>query len=132
MSSSVSAENHFTLFAKEFLWNACNKKAYLFIVINKCDRIRTRINAVVLEQLKQLTYEDAEDLVHFVDSASALQPFTANPAFDLESSLRSFVRVKCSKCKLQFIPAYLSNNLLSNIGFLTGANAIVADVELQN
>ncbi|KIM42985.1 hypothetical protein M413DRAFT_26200 [Hebeloma cylindrosporum] len=132
----VSAENHFTLSAKEFLWNASNEKAYLFIVVNKYDQIKNKekCRRLVLEQIKQLsprTYEDAEDLVHFVDSASALQPFTANPSFDdLEQSLRSFVLVKRSKSKLQPVSTYLSN-LLSDIELLAGANAIVADSELQ-
>ena len=132
----VSAENHFTLSAKEFLWNASNEKAYLFIVVNKYDQIKNKekCRRLVLEQIKQLsprTYEDAEDLVHFVDSASALQPFTANPSFDdLEQSLRSFVLTKRSKSKLQPVSTYLSN-LLSDIELLAGANAIVADSELQ-
>lgn len=132
----VSAENHFTLSAKEFLWNASNEKAYLFIVVNKYDEIKNKdkCRRLVLEQIKQLsprTYEDAEDLVHFVDSASALQPYTANPAFDdLETSLRSFVLVKRSKSKLLPVATYLSN-LLSDIELLAGANAIVADSELQ-
>ncbi|KAF8073521.1 transmembrane GTPase fzo1 [Lyophyllum atratum] len=132
----VSAENHFTLSAKEFLWNASNEKAYLFIVVNKYDQIKNKekCRRLVLEQIKQLsprTYEDAQDLVHFVDSATALQPYTANPAFDdLESSLRSFVLVKRSKSKLQPVSTYLSN-LLSDIELLAGANAIVADAELE-
>ncbi|KAF9468687.1 transmembrane GTPase fzo1 [Collybia nuda] len=132
----VSAENHFTLSAKEFLWNASNEKAYLFIVVNKYDQIKNKekCRRLVLEQIKQLsprTYEDAEDLVHFVDSAAALQPYTANPAFDdLESSLRSFVLVKRSKSKLQPVSTYLSN-LLSDIELLASANGIVADAELQ-
>jgi mitofusin 2 len=132
----VSAENHFTLSAKEFLWNASNEKAYLFIVVNKYDQIKNKdkCRRLVLEQIKELsprTYEDAEDLVHFVDSASALQPFTANPAFDdLEQSLRSFVLVKRSKSKLQPVSTYLSK-LLADIELLACANAIVADSEFQ-
>lgn len=132
----VSAENHFTLSSKEFLWNASNEKAYLFIVVNKYDQIKNKekCRRLVLEQIKQLsprTYEDADDLVHFVDSAAALQPFTANPAFDdLESALRSFVLVKRSKSKLHPVSTYLSN-LLSDIDLLAGANAIVAESELQ-
>ncbi|EDR13642.1 uncharacterized protein LACBIDRAFT_245630, partial [Laccaria bicolor S238N-H82] len=132
----VSAENHFTLSAKEFLETASNEKAYLFIVVNKYDQIKNKekCRRLVLEQIKELspcTYEDAEDLVHFVDSASALQPFIANPAFDdLEQSLRSFVLVKRSKSKLHPASTYLSN-LLSDIELLAGANAIVADAELQ-
>ena len=132
----VSAENHFTLSAKEFLWNASNEKAYLFIVVNKYDQIKNKdkCRRLVLEQIKELsprTYEDAEDLVHFVDSASALLPFTANPAFDdLEQSLRSFVLVKRSKSKLHPVSTYLSK-LLADIELLACANAIVADSELQ-
>ncbi|KAG6812503.1 hypothetical protein H0H92_002502 [Tricholoma furcatifolium] len=131
----VSAENHFTLSAKEFLWNASNEKAYLFIVVNKYDQIKNKekCRRLVLEQIKQLsprTYEDAQDLVHFVDSAAALQPY-ANPSFDdLESSLRSFVLVKRSKSKLHPVATYLSH-LLADIELLAGANAIVADAELQ-
>lgn len=133
----VSAENHFTLSAKEFLWNASNEKAYIFIVVNKYDQIKNKekCRRLVLEQIKQLsprTYEDSENLVHFVDSASALLPFAANPAFDdLEQSLRSFVLVKRSRSKLQPVSTYLSN-LLSDIELLAGANAIVAESELQH
>ncbi|KAG1869039.1 hypothetical protein DFJ58DRAFT_766791 [Suillus subalutaceus] len=132
----VSAENHFTLSSKEFLWNASNEKAYLFIVVNKFEQIKNKekCKRLVLEQIKQLsprTYEDAEDLVHFVDSAAALRPYTANPAFDdLESSLRSFVLVKRSKSKLQPVMTYLSN-LLSDVDLLVGANAIVAQSDLD-
>jgi mitofusin len=132
----VSAENHFTLSSKEFLWNASNEKAYLFVVVNKFEQIKNKekCKRLVLEQIKQLsprTYGDAEDLVHFVDSAAALRPYTANPAFDdLESSLRSFVLVKRSKSKLQPVSTYLSN-LLSDIDLLVGANAIVAQADLD-
>lgn len=132
----VSAENHFTLSSKEFLGNASNEKAYIFIVVNKFEQIKNKekCKRLVLEQIKQLsprTYEDAEDLVHFVDSAAALRPYTANPAFDdLESSLRSFVLVKRSKSKLQPVMTYLSN-LLSDVDLLVGANAIVAQSDLD-
>ncbi|KAF9221532.1 hypothetical protein BS17DRAFT_881676 [Gyrodon lividus] len=132
----VSAENHFTLSSKEFLWNASNEKAYVFIVVNKFEQIKNKekCRRLVLEQIKQLsprTYEDAQDLVHFVDSAAALRPYTANPAFDdLESSLRSFVLVKRSKSKLQPASTYLSN-LLTDIDLLVGANAIVAQTDID-
>jgi mitofusin len=60
----VSAENHFTLSAKEFLETASNEKAYLFIVVNKYDQIKNKekCRRLVLEQIKDLsprTYEDA-------------------------------------------------------------------------
>ncbi|KAL0960906.1 hypothetical protein HGRIS_005915 [Hohenbuehelia grisea] len=131
----VSAENHFTLSSKEFLWSASNEKAYVFIVVNKYDQIKNKekCQRLVLDQIKQLsprTYEDADDLVHFVDSAAALKPY-ANPAFDdLETALRSFVLVKRSKSKLHPVSTYL-HNLLSDVELLTSANAIVAQSEID-
>ncbi|KAF9241082.1 hypothetical protein BU15DRAFT_87326 [Melanogaster broomeanus] len=119
----VSAENHFTL-------------AYVFIVVNKFEQIKNKekCRRLVLDQIKQLsprTYEDAQDLVHFVDSAAALRPYTANPAFDdLESALRSFVLVKRSKSKLQPASTYLSN-LLTDVDLLVGANAILAQTDID-
>ncbi|CDO72164.1 hypothetical protein BN946_scf184970.g16 [Trametes cinnabarina] len=130
----VSAENHFTLSAKEFLMNASHEKAYLFIVVNKYEQIRDKAKCrrLVLEQIKQLsprTYEDAEDLVHFVDSQQALHEST--PSFsNLESALRSFVLVKRSKSKLAPASTYLTK-LLSDVDLLVGANAIVAQTELD-
>ncbi|KAH8085985.1 hypothetical protein BXZ70DRAFT_900083 [Cristinia sonorae] len=130
----VSAENHFTLSAKEFLWNASNEKAYLFIVVNKYEQIRDKAKCrrLVLEQIKQLsprTYEDAEDLVHFVDSAAAMESGSA-PFNSLESALRSFVLVKRAKSKLTPASTYLTH-LLSDVDLLVGANAIVAQTELE-
>ncbi|KAJ6581350.1 hypothetical protein B0H19DRAFT_1251582 [Mycena capillaripes] len=127
----VSAENHFTLSAKEFLWTASNEKAYLFIVVNKYDMIRNKdkCRRVVLEQIKGLsprTYEDAEDLVHFVDSAAAEK----NDGFEeMEAALRSFVLTKRSKSKLQPVETFLLN-LLSDIELLASANKLVAEAEL--
>lgn len=128
----VSAENHFTLSAKEFLWNASNEKAYLFIVVNKFEHIRDKAKCrrLVLEQIKQLsprTYEDSADLVHFVDSSSALQ--AGSSSFEnLESALRSFVLVKRAKSKLHPASTYLTH-ILSDVDLLVGANAIVAQAE---
>ena len=130
----VSAENHFTLSAKEFLSNASNEKAYLFIVVNKFEQIKNKekCKRLVLEQIKEFspcTHGDAQDLVHFVDSAAALRPYTANPTFDdLESSLRSFVLIKRTKSKLQPASTYLSK-LLSDIDLLVSANAIIAQMD---
>lgn len=132
----VSAENHFTLSAKEFLWNASNEKAYIFIVVNKFEQIKNKekCKRLVLEQIKEFsprTHENAQDLVHFVDSGAALRPYTANPAFDdLESSLRSFVLVKRTQSKLHPISTYLSK-LLTDIDLLVGANAIVAQMDID-
>ncbi|KAJ7801894.1 P-loop containing nucleoside triphosphate hydrolase protein [Mycena olivaceomarginata] len=123
----VSAENHFTLSAKEFLWTASNEKAYLFIV---CEQDKCR--RVVLEQIKGLsprTHEDAADLVHFVDSASA-QGDGENKGFEeMEAALRSFVLTKRSKSKLQPVETFLLN-LLSDVELLASANKLVAEAEL--
>jgi mitofusin 2 len=132
----VSAENHFTLSAKEFLWNASNEKAYLFIVVNRFDQIRDkeRCKRLVLEQIKQLsprTYDDAENLVHFVDSSSSQHSTSANATFnDLETSLRSFVLVKRAKSKLHPASTYL-HHLLSDVDLLASSNVIVAQSELD-
>ncbi len=151
----VSAENHFTLSAKEFLWTASNDKAYVFIVVNKFDQIRNKdkCKRLVLEQIRQLsprTYEDADELVHFVDSSSvpldlplgdeantsstqevaatAEQP--SNEAFArLEASLRDFVLLKRSKSKLLPAQTYVLR-LLSDIALLARTNVSVARQEL--
>ncbi|KAK0339403.1 mitofusin, partial [Friedmanniomyces endolithicus] len=38
----VSAANHFTLSAKEFIFNAAREKAYMFMVVNGFDNIRDK------------------------------------------------------------------------------------------
>ena len=127
----VSAENHLTESARNFLKTASNEKAYLFIVVNKFDQIKNKekCRRMVLEQIKELsprTYEDANDLVHFVDSLIGKD----DPSFEnLEAALRSFVLVKRAKSKLNPASTYLSN-LLSDIELLVGANAIVAQAEI--
>ncbi|KAH8114781.1 hypothetical protein DFH11DRAFT_1593448 [Phellopilus nigrolimitatus] len=132
----VSAENHFTLSAREFLETASREKAYVFIVVNKFEGIRNKdkCKRLVLEQVKELspnTYEDAADLVHFVDSSAVLGVHPLNPAFEsLESSLRSFVLLKRSKSKLHPAATYLTH-LLADIDLLAGSNAILAKSELE-
>lgn len=127
----VSAENHLTESAQSFFRNASNEKAYLFIVVNKFDQIKDKekCRRMVLEQIRQLsprTYEDENDLVHFVDS---LEGKDDPPFEDLEAALRSFVLFKRAKSKLNPVSTYLSN-LLSDIELLVGANAIVAQEEV--
>ena len=80
----VSAANHFTLSAKEFIWNAANEKAYIFIVVNGYDNIKDKrkCQKIVLEQVAGLsprTFKESSELVHFVSSnavpvAPALPP----------------------------------------------------------
>lgn len=69
----VSAANHFTLSAKEFIWSAAQEKAYLFIVVNGFDNIRDkeRCQRMILEQVANLsprTFKESSELVHFVSS----------------------------------------------------------------
>ena len=80
----VSAANHFTLSAKEFIWQAAHEKAYIFMVVNGFDNIRDkdRCQRLILKELSNLspqTFKEAQELVHFVSSnavpvAPALPP----------------------------------------------------------
>lgn len=69
----VSAANHFTQSAKEFIWAAAAEKAYLFIVVNGYDFIRDkeRCQKTILDQVSALsprTHKESSELVHFVSS----------------------------------------------------------------
>ncbi|KAL8939861.1 MAG: hypothetical protein Q9216_003112 [Gyalolechia sp. 2 TL-2023] len=69
----VNAANHFTLSAKEFIWNAAHEKAYIFVVVNGYDKIKNKkkCQTAVLEQLATLssqTFKESSELVHFVSS----------------------------------------------------------------
>jgi len=69
----VSAANHFTITAKEFIWAAAKEKAYLFIVVNGFDTIRDkeRCEKMIMEQVYGLsrdTFKESAELVHFVSS----------------------------------------------------------------
>ena len=80
----VSAANHFTLSAKEFIWNAAHEKAYIFIVVNGFDNIRDkeRCQRMILEQVANLsprTFKESAELVHFV-SSNAIPVQAGNPA----------------------------------------------------
>lgn len=80
----VSAANHFTLSAKEFIWQAAHEKAYIFMVVNGFDNIRDkeRCQKMILEQLQKLspqTFKEASELVHFV-SSNAVPVAPALPA----------------------------------------------------
>ncbi|MCJ1478843.1 mitofusin [Lambiella insularis] len=87
----VSAANHFTLSAKEFIWNAANEKAYIFIVVNGYDNIRdkNRCKRLVLEQVANLsprTFKESSELVHFVSSnAIPVAPAICPPGGDPNS-----------------------------------------------
>lgn len=69
----VSAANHFTLSAKEFIFNAAQEKAYMFMVVNGFDNIRDkkRCQEMILKQIAHLspaTFKESSELVHFVSS----------------------------------------------------------------
>lgn len=69
----VSAANHFTLSAKDFIMNAAHEKAYMFMVVNGYDNIRDkeRCQRMILEQIAMMspqTFKDSAELVHFVSS----------------------------------------------------------------
>lgn len=84
----VSAANHFTLSAKEFIWQAAHEKAYIFMVVNGFDNIRDkeRCQKMILEQLAKLspqTFKEASELVHFVSSnAVPVAPALPTPGGD--------------------------------------------------
>jgi mitofusin len=73
----VSAENHFTLSAEEFLRSASLEKPYIFVVVNKWGAIRDKRFAArrIGEQIRRLspaTYKGRDELVHFVDAEAVL------------------------------------------------------------
>lgn len=130
----LSAENHFTLSAKEFIAAAANEKQLIFIVVNRFDNIKDKNKCKnrILEQVKALspdTYKDSNEFVHFISSNGIVDnlpddndddngegssndlnndDFTS-PDFDhLEESLRNFVLQKRSISKLQPAKTYLT------------------------
>ncbi|CDH48865.1 transmembrane gtpase fzo1 [Lichtheimia corymbifera JMRC:FSU:9682] len=136
----VSAENHFTLSGKEFLWNAANEKTHIFIVVNRFDSIRDkqRCKRLILDQIRQLspaTYADADDLVHFVSAGDVdLEPGSTKldaPEFArLEQRLRAFVLENRTKSKLSPAKNYLVN-LLSDVNGLSMSNSALAKEERE-
>lgn len=136
----VAAENHFTLSAKEFIWNAANEKAYIFIVVNRFDNIRERgkdkCRKAILDQVSTLspqTFKDSNELVHFV-SANAIvdgsDPEKLKSFEELEHNLRSFVLDKRARSKLAPAQTYLLN-LLSDLETLAKVNVDTVTEELR-
>lgn len=78
----VSAANHFTQSAKDFITTAAAEKAYIFMVVNGYDNIRDkdRCQKMILDQVGRLsprTRKEADELVHFVSSNAI--PFGPSP-----------------------------------------------------
>lgn len=73
----VSAENHFTLSAKEFIAATANEKRLIFIVVNRFDNIKDKNKCMnrILDQVQRLspdTHKDAKEFVHFVSSGDVV------------------------------------------------------------
>ncbi|RLV92265.1 Mitofusin FZO1 [Spathaspora sp. JA1] len=154
----VSAENHFTLSAKEFIAAAASEKRYVFIVVNRFDNIRDKEKCKnrILDQIKNLspdTYKNAREFVHFVSSSDIPigQPDGGDgdgpdgedegpndhdfghPDFDLlEASLRKFVLEKRSISKLLPAKSFLVN-ILKDLSTLSNLNEKIYNQEkLEN
>ncbi|RUO95335.1 hypothetical protein BC936DRAFT_144407, partial [Jimgerdemannia flammicorona] len=123
---------------KEFLWNAANEKAHIFIVVNRFDGIKDkeRCKRLILEQIRQLspaTYADADELVHFVSSGAVqLDENAGEPSPEdfarLEQRLRAFVLENRSRSKLSPAKNYLQN-LLTDVHILSESNRLAAATE---
>jgi len=156
----VSAANHFTLTATEFIRAAAAEKAYIFIVVNGFDAIKDkeRCKKLILEQtlgLSPRTFKESSELVHFVSSNAI--PMAPSPPGggggdepgddsegkgkgkekekvrdfeDLEQSLRRFVLEKRARSKLAPARNYLMN-ILNDVHSLATANAEVAHAEVE-
>ncbi|RKP36948.1 P-loop containing nucleoside triphosphate hydrolase protein, partial [Dimargaris cristalligena] len=146
----VNSENHFTLSGQEFLTTAGKEKAYIFIVVNKFDSIRNkdRCRRLVLEQIRELsphTYNNAQDLVHFVSAthmyaptaptgehATGSIPRSLTTEFaHLEQSLRSFTLEKRFISKLAPAQRYLLS-VLDDITVLSRVNFVMAAKRVES
>ncbi|KAF1962060.1 mitochondrial fusion GTPase protein [Byssothecium circinans] len=155
----VSAANHFTESAKNFIFTAAREKAYIFMVVNGFDTIRdqNRCKEMILKQVHGLspaTFKESSELVHFVSSnAIPMGSGSGSPPDgddgddpsgkgkgkeaekmrdfeDLEVSLRRFVLEKRARSKLAPAQTYLLN-LLGDIYNLATINRDVAQAELD-
>ena len=80
----VSAANHFTLSARDFIFSAAREKAFIFMVVNGFDNIKDkgRCEEMILKQVSTLspaTYKESSELVHFVSSNAIPVAPAANP-----------------------------------------------------
>ncbi|KAJ3374285.1 mitofusin [Allomyces arbusculus] len=153
----VSAENQITLSAREFLTQAGQEKAYIFIVINKFDAIKDkeRCKKIILQQIEELsphTYRYKEKLVHFVSAERMMRDVTAirtlaeqgqladdeeemmTPAMTefvrVEEALKEFVLEKRSVAKLSPAKRYMQR-LLHDLELVLGTNVDAAASHLH-
>lgn len=151
----VSAANHFTESAKNFIFTAAREKAYMFMVVNGFDAIRDqqRCKEMILKQvygLSPATFKESSELVHFVssnaipmagppggdgdddpnDKGKGKDPAKERDFGDLETSLRRFVLEKRARSKLAPAKTYLLN-VLGDVHNLATVNRDVANSELE-
>lgn len=155
----VSAANHFTESAKNFIFSAAREKAYMFMVVNGFDTIRDqrRCQEMILKQVHGLspaTFKESSELVHFVSSnAIPMNGGGGSPPdddddpsdggkgkgkeaeklrdfADLEASLRRFVLEKRARSKLAPAKTYLLN-VLGDMHNLATVNRDVSQGELE-
>lgn len=82
----VSAANHFTLSAREFIYDAAREKSYMFMVVNGYDQIKNkeRCQEQILKQVAHLspaTFKESSELVHFVSSNAVPMSPSGEPNF---------------------------------------------------
>ncbi|KAF1836294.1 hypothetical protein BDW02DRAFT_521419 [Decorospora gaudefroyi] len=154
----VSAANHFTESAKNFIFTAAREKAYMFMVVNGFDTIRdqNRCQEMILKQVAGLspaTFKESSELVHFVSSNAIPMGAGGSPPdddgddgpsgkgkgkeaekqrdfADLEASLRRFVLEKRARSKLAPAKTYLLN-VLGDMNNLATVNRDVSQAELD-
>lgn len=155
----VSAANHFTESAKNFIFSAAREKAYMFMVVNGFDAIRDqqRCQEMILKQVHGLspaTFKESSELVHFVssnaipmlgdggsppdgdgdddpsDKGKGKEAEKLRDFADLEASLRRFVLEKRARSKLAPAKTYLLN-VLGDMNNLATVNQTVTQAELE-
>lgn len=155
----VSAANHFTESAKNFIFTAAREKAYMFMVVNGFDTIRdqNRCQEMILKQVQGLspaTFKESSELVHFVssnaipmgaggssppdddgdndpsDKGKGKEAEKQRDFADLETSLRRFVLEKRARSKLAPAKTYLLN-VLGDMNNLATVNRDVSQAELD-
>ncbi|KAI5807073.1 hypothetical protein EDC01DRAFT_12306 [Geopyxis carbonaria] len=134
----VSAENQITQSSEEFIRQAANEKAYIFVVVNRFDNIRDKAKCRrrVMEKIERLspqTFKDAHELVHFVSSNAVIdgdEPTKMSDFEDLEQGLRSFVLDKRARSKLAPAKTYLLN-LLGDLETLANVNEKTVSAEID-
>ena len=87
---AVSAENHFTQSAMEFVDDTAQEKSLLFFAVNMFDKIndKERCRKRILDQIQDLAPETrkmADDLVHFVSSTAGFEDSASSDPQDPNS-----------------------------------------------